>query len=174
MLCRSCLLLQLCAFHRSWGRAAALAALAVVVVLTCVAPALLLVWQQGQQQQQQPMAAFLGYNTSSSSSTGWEVRQVSSAPDAEGTVTGPSLGIFPRGCKWRDVVQRNTSHVTYQYWDAASGQWSGAQPQACRLQGYGPPGEQSGGAKGGGHVDGEEEAGGVCLTQIDSTVCLLC
>lgn len=52
----------------------------------------------------------------------------------------PSLGIFPRGCKWRDVLTEGSAAVQYEYWDAASQQWLQQQPAACRLQGYAAPG----------------------------------
>lgn len=53
----------------------------------------------------------------------------------------PSFGIFPRGCKWREVCESNGTapdaavvNTTIQYWDAASSVWSDEQPAACSLK----------------------------------------
>jgi hypothetical protein len=65
---------------------------------------------------------------------------VRSSTAADGTVYGPSLGIFPAGCKWRDVTAPNSSDVAYEYWDPVAAAWTAVQPPACRLQGFAAPG----------------------------------
>lgn len=107
---------------------------------------------QQQQQQQQGLLADLGYSGSSS----WAVSQVASTTAPDGTTYGPSLGIFPHGCKWRDVSHPNSSDISYEYWvptapaaaaegagdsQGAAGVWSNQQPAACRLQASAAPGE---------------------------------
>jgi hypothetical protein len=47
----------------------------------------------------------------------------------------PSFGIFPRGCKWREVTTEGSKHVEYQYWDAAAGGWSDQRPLGCTVRG---------------------------------------
>jgi hypothetical protein len=53
---------------------------------------------------------------------------------------GPADGIFPAGCKWRDV-QEGTSNKDfwaveqYQYWDEARQKWTDKQPEACLMKG---------------------------------------
>lgn len=108
-----------------------------------------------QQQQQQGLLAGLGYNSGSSGSS-WAVSQVASTTAPDGTTYGPSLGIFPHGCKWRDVSHPNSSDISYEYWvpaasssaadgeresQGAAGVWSKQQPAACRLQESAAPGE---------------------------------
>lgn len=83
--------------------------------------------------------------------------------EQDGKVFKPALGIFPRGCKWRDVVPAdiaaaapynssqtsannssnstsNSSRVQYEFWDFNTQQWTSQQPAICRLQGYPAPG----------------------------------
>jgi hypothetical protein len=128
--------------------------------------------QSQQQAWQEPLAAFLGYSSTNSSSSGnsssWQVGQVHSTVGPDGTTYGPSLGIFPHGCKWRDVTAPNTTQVTYQYWDAATESWTQEQPQACRVKGFAAPGVSEGR---GGHmhvvlmmmVMGGGEEGGIVI-----------
>ncbi|WIA28051.1 hypothetical protein OEZ86_010636 [Tetradesmus obliquus] len=52
----------------------------------------------------------------------------------------PALGIFPRGCKWRDVVEKGSTAVQYEYWQEAEQQWVQQQPLSCKLQGEPIPG----------------------------------
>jgi hypothetical protein len=47
----------------------------------------------------------------------------------------PSFGIFPRGCRWREVTTEGSKHVEYQYWDAAAATWTDQQPQECTVRG---------------------------------------
>ena len=80
--------------------------------------------------------------------------------EQDGNVYKPSLGIFPRRCKWRDVVpadaavvavdgsniasnssaSNDSSRVHYEYWDFEKQHWTDQQPAACRLQGSASPG----------------------------------
>jgi hypothetical protein len=53
----------------------------------------------------------------------------------------PALGIFPRGCKWRDVVEEGSTAVQYEYWQEAEQQWVQQQPLSCKLQGEPMPGQ---------------------------------
>ncbi|KAI8470588.1 MAG: hypothetical protein J3K34DRAFT_385246 [Monoraphidium minutum] len=60
---------------------------------------------------------------------------------AGGRAYGPSHGLYPRGCRWRDVGHTNGSdEVTYQYWDHAAHVWTDRRPAACTLQGAAKPG----------------------------------
>jgi len=52
----------------------------------------------------------------------------------------PAFGIYPKGCKWRDVVLENSTQVQYEYWDVDGERWSQQQPAACVLQGFQKPG----------------------------------
>lgn len=99
--------------------------------------------QSHQQQWQEPLTAFLGYSSTtnnSSSSSSWQVGQVNSTVGPDGTTYGPSLGIFPHGCQWRDVTAPNSTQVTYQYWGAVTESWTQEQPEACRVKGFAAPG----------------------------------
>jgi protein O-GlcNAc transferase len=55
------------------------------------------------------------------------------------TTFKPALGIFPRGCKWRDVVEEGSTAVQYEYWQEAGQQWVQQQPLSCSLQGEAAP-----------------------------------
>ena len=57
---------------------------------------------------------------------------------------GPANGIFPRGCKWRDVQAKGPGPAKkrpfwavedYEYWDEAREQWHSKQPDACLMRG---------------------------------------
>jgi hypothetical protein len=53
---------------------------------------------------------------------------------------GEVNGIFPAGCKWRDVQERGSkkdfwSVEEYEYWDEARQKWSSKQPDACLVKG---------------------------------------
>jgi hypothetical protein len=54
----------------------------------------------------------------------------------------PSFGIFPRGCRWREVTTEGSKHVEYQYWDAAAASWTDQQPQECTVRGSFSPSPQ--------------------------------
>lgn len=119
--------------------AAAAACVVAITAVVFIGPSLLS--EAGHQQQ--PLAVFLGYSSSpgSGSTSDWQVSQVHSTTAADGRVYGPSLGIFPHGCKWRDVsAAGNSSQVTYEYWDAAAAAWTSEQPAPCRVQGFATPG----------------------------------
>jgi hypothetical protein len=51
----------------------------------------------------------------------------------------PSFGIFPLGCKWREVATDNSSTITYQYWNAKSRRWEDDMPLACTVKGLAAP-----------------------------------
>ena len=57
---------------------------------------------------------------------------------------GSAHGIFPRGCKWRDVQIKGPGQPKkhpfwaaedYEYWDEARGRWQNKQPDACLVRG---------------------------------------
>jgi protein O-GlcNAc transferase len=84
---------------------------------------------------------------SRSSSSDLEAAQSKFAPISQvhSTVIGnrtfkPALGIFPRGCKWRDVTEEGSAAVQYEYWQEAEQQWVQQQPISCSLQGNTMPG----------------------------------
>ena len=52
----------------------------------------------------------------------------------------PSFGIFPRGCKWREKAEPESSQVIYEYWDSHGHSWLKQQPEACRVQSAPKPG----------------------------------
>eukprot|EP00884_Botryococcus_braunii_P003283 jgi/Botrbrau1/12956/Bobra.154_2s0016.1 len=60
------------------------------------------------------------------------------------TVAGVANGIFPVGCKWRDIQQKDGSGAfwkveQYEYWDASRSAWSSKQPSSCLVQGIKNP-----------------------------------
>lgn len=67
--------------------------------------------------------------------------------EQHGKIYKPALGIFPVGCKWRDVIPAEAAHnssshsnVQYEYWSEQQQRWTSQQPVACRLQGHPDPG----------------------------------
>ena len=53
---------------------------------------------------------------------------------------GPTNGVYPVGCKWRDVQPEGRQHgfwdiVKYEYWSQAAQQWVAKMPEACMVRG---------------------------------------
>ena len=53
---------------------------------------------------------------------------------------GPSNGVFPVGCKWRDVQPEGHQRgfwavVQYEFWADAAQQWVAEMPEACMIKG---------------------------------------
>ncbi|GBF94574.1 hypothetical protein Rsub_06689 [Raphidocelis subcapitata] len=63
-------------------------------------------------------------------------------PAADGDrLLGPSFGLYPRGCRWREVTYANGSaQVDYLFWDYAVRNWTAARPPACVLRAHPRPG----------------------------------
>jgi protein O-GlcNAc transferase len=65
-----------------------------------------------------------------------------SSSSAQPPTQQPSFGVFPKGCKWRELHHADNT-TTYQYWHHEQQQWEDQQPAACRIQAApkpGPPG----------------------------------
>lgn len=66
-----------------------------------------------------------------------------SAGSANTSVTrkaGPANGVFPAGCKWRDLEPLNRSlgfwdMTEYEFWDDSAQMWSREMPEACLMRG---------------------------------------
>ncbi|GFH18382.1 uncharacterized protein HaLaN_15177, partial [Haematococcus lacustris] len=53
----------------------------------------------------------------------------------------PSFGLFPQGCKWRNIVNNTDGSVTYEFWDDSAGAadtWAEDRPAACTPTGMSP------------------------------------
>eukprot|EP01025_Chloroclados_australasicus_P033323 TRINITY_DN3394_c0_g2_i1.p1 TRINITY_DN3394_c0_g2~~TRINITY_DN3394_c0_g2_i1.p1 ORF type:complete len:602 (-),score=77.39 TRINITY_DN3394_c0_g2_i1:347-2152(-) len=48
---------------------------------------------------------------------------------------GLGQGMFPKGCRWRDVFQNGTQKVAYEFWDENNQEWTSETPQECFVQG---------------------------------------
>ncbi|PRW56929.1 glycosyltransferase family 61 [Chlorella sorokiniana] len=60
-----------------------------------------------------------------------------------GLLVADARGFFPKGCKWREVQEKGEDPGMwglrrYQYWDAASRNWTEQQPAACVVPGLDP------------------------------------
>ncbi|KAJ9523194.1 hypothetical protein QJQ45_023985 [Haematococcus lacustris] len=50
----------------------------------------------------------------------------------------PSFGLFPQGCKWRNIVNNTDGSVTYEFWDDSADAWAEDRPAACTPTGMSP------------------------------------
>ena len=53
---------------------------------------------------------------------------------------GPTNGVYPVGCKWRDVQPEGQQRgfwdvIEYEYWSEAAQRWVAKMPEACMVRG---------------------------------------